>query len=178
MKQKKSTLYVVQAAVIAALYVALTYAQEFLWPGSASAAIQFRVSEMLTMLALFTPAAVPGLTVGCVLANLLNAGVLPVDILVGSFATLLAALAMRKCRNIRFKNIPFFSALMPAVFNGVLVGWEIEVFFIDGPFHFGSYLLQAGTVALGELGVLFILGLPFAILLEKRGLAKRLFPNC
>lgn len=175
MKQNKRTLYLVQGAVIAALYVALTYAQEALVPSSTSAAVQFRVSELLTMLALFTPAAIPGLTVGCVLANLLSVGALPIDMAVGSAATLLAVLAMRQCRNVRLKGIPVISALMPALFNGLIVGWEIEVFFIEGPFHFTSFLLQAGLVALGELGVLLLLGLPFALLLEKRGLDKRLF---
>lgn len=175
MKQKKNTLYLVQGAVIAALYVALTYAQETLWPGSASMQIQFRVSELLTMLALFTPAAVPGLTVGCVLANLMNVSVLPVDMVVGPIATLLSVLAIRACRHIRLWNIPFISALMPALFNGILVGWEIEVFFIDGPFHFVSFLIQTGTVALGELVVLFVLGIPFAVLMEKRKLDKKLF---
>lgn len=175
MKQKKSTLYLVQGAVIAALYVALTYAQEALAPGTATMAVQFRIAEALTMLALFTPAAVPGLTLGCVLANLLSVSMLPIDMVVGSLATLLAVLAMRRCRQIRVKNIPLVSALMPALFNGVIIGWEIETFLIDGPFHFGSFLMQAGLVALGELGVLFVLGIPLGLLLEKRGLDKRLF---
>ncbi len=177
MKKKQSTLYVVQAAVIAALYVALTYAQEILWPGSASMQVQFRISEMLTMLALFTPAAVPGLTIGCVLANVVSVSALPVDMIVGPIATLLAVLAMRQCRNIRLWKLPLVSALMPALFNGVIVGWEIEVFFIDGPFHFTSFLLQAGLVALGECAVLLLLGLPFAVLIEKRALDQKLFPQ-
>lgn len=175
MSNKKSTIYVVQGAVIAALYVALTYAQEALLPGTTSMAVQFRASELLTMLALFTPAAVPGLTVGCMLANLLNAQALPIDMVVGPIATLLAVLAMRRCRNIRLWRVPFVSAMMPAVFNGLIVGWEIETFFIDGPFHLVSFLAQAGLVALGELGVLFVLGIPFVMVMEKRRLDKKLF---
>ena len=65
-------------ALIAALYVTLTYAQNFLLPGTASQAIQFRASEALCVLALFTPAAIPGLTVGCLLFNISN-GALPLD---------------------------------------------------------------------------------------------------
>lgn len=171
----KKTMNVVYAAVIAALYVVLTYAQEAILPGFTSGSVQFRLSESLTMLALFTPAAIPGLTIGCVLSNLMNAGAMPIDMLVGSLATLFAALVMYKCRKIRFKGIPFVSALMPAIFNGVFVGWELEVFIIEGPFHFASFLTQAGLVALGELAVLFVLGIPLSMVIEKRGIAKKLF---
>ena len=69
----RKVLFVVQTAIIAALYAALTYAQNFLLPGTTSAAVQFRVSEALNVLALFTPAAIPGLTLGCVLSNIYNA---------------------------------------------------------------------------------------------------------
>ena len=69
--------FLAHGALIAALYVALTYLQNALIPGSASWAIQFRASEALCVLALFTPAAIPGLTVGCVLFNLSYAGALP-----------------------------------------------------------------------------------------------------
>ena len=117
---KKSTIYLVQGAVIAALYVALTYAQEILLPGSTSMAVQFRLSELLTMFALFTPAAIPGLTVGCVLANLVCMQALPLDIILGSLATLLATLCMYKLRNIRIFSLPILAVLMPVVFNAVI----------------------------------------------------------
>ena len=74
-------------AAVAALYVALTYAQEALLPGSASMAVQFRLSEALTMLCIFTPYAIPGLTVGCLLANIVSSGALPVDMIMGTFAS-------------------------------------------------------------------------------------------
>ena len=94
MKNKK-VLFIVQAAVIAAMYAALTYAQNLLWPGSTSAAVQFRVSEVLNVLALFTPAAIPGLTLGCVLSNIYNIGSgLPLDMIFGSLATLGSAVCM------------------------------------------------------------------------------------
>ena len=175
MKKKNKSLYIVQAAVIAALYVALTYVQEALLPGTTSMAVQFRASELLTVLALYTPAAIPGLTFGCILANIMNSGVLPVDIIFGSLATFLAALCMYKAKNIRIKKIPLLSLIMPAIFNGIIIGWEIEVFFIEGSFHTLSFLTQAGLIALGELGVLLILGIPFVLLIEKQSLDKRLF---
>ncbi len=159
-------------AIIAALYCALTWAQEMLFPGSASAAVQFRISEAMTVLAIFTPAAIPGLTVGCALSNLVFMGALPLDVLIGSFATFLATVCMHKLRDVSLKGIPFASLLMPAVFNGVIIGAEIEIFFIEGPFHFMSFLVQGGLVALGELGVLFTLGILLCRVIKNKKLQK------
>lgn len=171
----KSTVYIVQAAVIAALYATLTILQNTLLPGTASAAVQFRVAEVLTILAVFTPAAIPGLTIGCVIANISSLSVLgPYDMIFGSLASLLAAVLMYLLRNKRLFKLPVAAALMPALANGILVGFEIEFFFVEGGFHFGDFLLQGGCVALGELGVLIVLGLPLARLIEKQGFDKKL----
>lgn len=171
----KSTVYIVQAAVIAALYAALTILQNTLLPGTASMAVQFRVAEVLTILAIFTPAAIPGLTVGCVIANISSLSVLgPYDLIFGSIASLLAAVLMYLLRNKRLFKLPVAAALMPALANGIIVGFEIEFFFVEGGFHFGDFLFQGGCVALGELGVLFVLGLPLARLIEKQGFDKKL----
>lgn len=171
----KSTVYIVQAAVIAALYATLTILQNTLLPGTASMAVQFRVSEVLTILAVFTPAAIPGLTIGCIIANISSLSVLgPYDMIFGSLASLLAAVLMYLLRNKRLFKLPVAAALMPALSNGILVGFEIEFFFVEGGFHFGDFLLQGGLVALGELGVLFVLGLPLARLIEKQGFDKKL----
>ena len=159
MKTKKQVLWLAQAAVIAAQYAALTVLQGGIVPGTASMAVQFRVSEAMTLLCCITPAAIPGLTLGCFLANFLFMDALPLDMLLGSLATLLAGLAMYLLRNIQWKKLPLLAALMPAIFNGVIIGLEIEIFFIDGPFHFTSFLVQGGLVALGELVVCFTLGL-------------------
>lgn len=171
----KSTVYIVQAAVIAALYAALTILQNTLLPGTASMAVQFRVAEVLTILAVFTPAAIPGLTIGCVIANISSLSVLgPYDLIFGSIASLLAAVMMHLLRSKRLFKLPVASALMPALANGIIVGFEIEFFFVEGGFHFGDFLFQGGCVALGELGVLFVLGLPLARLIEKQGFDKKL----
>ena len=175
MNRQKSTLYVVQAAVIAALYVVLTVGQEMLLPSTTSMAVQFRASEALTMLAVFTPAAIPGLTVGCLVSNLLNVGVLPIDMVVGSLASFMAAMTMYWLRKVRIFGLPVPAAIMPALFNGVIIGLEIEIFFIEGSFNFVSFLIQGGLVALGELGVCIVLGLPLAALVEKIGLDRRVF---
>lgn len=175
MKNKK-VLFLVQTAVIAAMYAALTYAQNLLLPGTTSAAVQFRVSEALNVLALFTPAAIPGLTLGCILSNIYNIGAgLPLDMIFGSLATLGATLSIYFLRNVKIKNYPFLSLLMPALWNGIVIGWEIETFFIEGPFNFGSFLLQGGLVALGELSVLFILGTILYYVITNRSLDKKLF---
>lgn len=171
----KSTVYIVQAAVIAALYAALTILQNTLLPGTASMAVQFRIAEVLTILAVFTPAAIPGLTIGCVIANISSLSVLgPYDLIFGSIASLLAAVLMYLMRSKRLFKLPVASALMPVLANGIIVGFEIEFFFVEGGFHFGDFLFQGGCVALGELGVLFVLGLPLARLIEKQGFDKKL----
>ncbi|MBO4445953.1 MAG: QueT transporter family protein [Clostridia bacterium] len=171
----KATGQLTQGAIIAAMYAALTYLQGFILPGSTTAAVQFRVSEALNVLALFTPAAIPGLTVGCIIANIYSIGQgLPLDMIFGSLATLGATLCIRLLRNVKVKDYPILSMLMPALWNGVIVGWEIETFFIAGKFHFSDFLLQGSLVALGELGVMFILGSALYIALKKRNINKLL----
>ena len=171
MKDKRIR-YIVQAAMIAALYAVLTIGQNLLLPGTASMAVQFRVAEALTVLAVYTPAAIPGLTIGCVIANIssVTAGLGFYDMIFGSLASLLAALAMYGLRNVRIKDIPFPALLMPALFNGIIVGFEIDFFFIGNlHFNFVDFLIQGGFVALGELTVLIVLGIPLCILLNKQG---------
>ena len=174
MNIRKKNHRIAVAGIIAALYVALTYAQEMLFPNSTSMAVQFRMSEALTMLCVFTPSAIPGLTIGCLLANVVSLGALPVDMIMGTTATLLATLCMYKARNIHFKGLPLVSALMPAIFNGIIIGLEIEIFFIEGPFNFVSFLTQAGLVALGELAVLYTLGLMLAKTIKNKNFEKYL----
>lgn len=173
--KKTKTQKIVQIAVIAALYAALTYAQNLLIPGSASMAVQFRVSEVLNILALFTPYAIPGLTIGCVISNLygITSG-LPLDMIFGSLATLGATTCIYFLRNTKIKTYPLPAMLMPAVWNGIIVGWEIEYFFIEGGFHFGDFLFQGGCVALGELAVMLTLGTALYYAITKRKLDKKL----
>lgn len=172
MKNKK-LLRLVEGAVIASLYIVINYSQEMLLPTSTTMAVQFRVAEVLTLLACFTPSAIWGLTLGCFVANFISIGTLPLDWALGSVATLLAAITMYMLRGIRLFTLPVFSALMPAVFNGVIIGLEIEIFYVKGGFHMGSFLVNAGFVALGELVVCLVLGLPFCKLLERLPLFQK-----
>ena len=150
MKQK--TRMLTHGAMLAALYTALCYLQNLLIPGSASWAIQFRAAEALCVLALFTPAAVPGLTVGCLLFNLSFSGALPLDPIMGTGATLLATAAMYFTRKLTVRSYPLLAMLMPALCNAFLVGWELEIYIG------GGFWLNALYVAIGEAAVLLTLG--------------------
>ena len=160
-----------RAAIIAALYAVLTHLQNLLLPGSATWAIQCRLSEALCVLSLFTPAAIPGLTIGCLVFNITFAAALPLDWVVGTLATLVAAASMRILRHVRVKGYPLLSMLMPALANAILVGWELTVYIG------GAFLINAFYVALGELIVMLTLGTLLLRVIETRGLANRLFPD-
>ena len=144
--------------MIAALYAALTHMQNLLLPGSASWAIQFRASEALCVLAYMTPAAVPGLALGCLLFNVTAGAGLPLDLLVGSLASFLAALTMWHLR-----RKPGLGLWMPALFNAVLVGWELTVYMG------GGFWLNAMYVAIGEAAVLLTLGQALYRVIRKYG---------
>ena len=159
----------VRAAVIGALYVVLTHLQNLIFPNSASMAIQFRVSEALCVLAFFTPAAIPGLTIGCLLFNITFAAALPLDFLVGSAATLIATWGMWLTRRVTIKQLPLLGLMMPVITNSLLVGWELS-FYIGGGFG-----INALCVAIGEAAVLLTLGSVLYITMKSRGLHKRLF---
>lgn len=166
---KGKSRFLAHGAMVGALYVALTYLQNFLLPGSATWAIQFRASEALCVLALFTPAAIPGLTLGCLLFNISFAGALPLDFLVGSLATCLATAGMYYLRKVTVKGYPLIAMLLPAVSNALLVGWELSVYIG------GGFWLNALYVAIGEAAVLLTLGTALFYAIRARGLDKRLF---
>ena len=161
---KTTTRYLTRAAVIAALYVALTYLAGLM--NLAYGPVQFRFSEALTVLPFLFPEAVPGLFVGCIVSNLLSPyGAL--DLIVGSAATLLAAIWTNKCGRRWFAPMP------PVVANAVLVGAMIAWY--EAGFGAGfplAFAYNALTVGLGELVVCYALGLPLLKVLENRGITK------
>ena len=133
---------------IAALYVVLTFvAQAF---GLASGAIQVRLSEALTILPCFTAAAVPGLTVGCVLANLLT-GCAMWDVVFGSLATLIGAVGTRLLR-----EKPLLAWIPPVLSNAVIVPIVLQkVYGVPDAFWYLMLTVGAGEViACGILGLL------------------------
>jgi len=167
-----STKKITYGGILAALYVVLTYAQNFLWPGSTSMAIQLRISEALCVFAFFTPAAIPGLTLGCLLYNVSWAQSLPLDWLVGSLATLLATCSMWKLRKVG--RWPVLGLLMPAIWNAPLVGWELTLYFGENGFTWAVFGLNALYVFLGEAIVLLVVGTALYYALLARGLDRRL----
>ena len=155
--KNKNILLLTQAAMIAALYVVLTFlANAF---GLASGAIQVRLSEMLTILPAFTPAAIPGLAIGCFLSNLLT-GCCILDIVMGSIATLLGAIGAYLLRKWKWL-IP-----IPAILaNAMIVPWVLT-----SPYGYGltdawSYLVV--TVSVGEIISCGILGMILYFALQK-----------
>ena len=155
----KTTRIITQAAVIAALNTVLTYAQYLLWPESTSMAIQVRISEAMLVLAF--------MTIGCLLFNLTYAGTLPLDWLVGTLATLLAVWGMRMTRNITVKGYPILGMLLPALTNGLLVGWELTYYIGEASFWYNALF-----VALGEVIALLVVGTVLFYAIKNRKLEK------
>ena len=152
MKKKFDTKFMVEASVIAAVYAVLTFV---LMPFSYGM-MQVRISEALTILPAFTPAAVPGLFIGCLVANALGPNGV-VDIVIGSLATLLAAVGSRW-----LKDHPLLVPLPPVIANAVLVGWELS--YVYG---MGALPVCMAWVGLGELISCYVVGLPLMKLLKK-----------
>ncbi len=152
----KKVLSIVQAAVIAALYVMLTLFSNTL--GLANFAIQVRFSEALTILPFFTPAAIPGLFVGCILSNLLT-GCLPLDVLFGSLATLLGACGTYCLR----KQTKWLAPISPIIANTASIPFVLAYIY---QFN-GSVPYFMFTVAIGEIISCGILGMLLLNLLQK-----------
>ncbi|WP_277668969.1 QueT transporter family protein [Caproiciproducens galactitolivorans] len=163
--------YLVQGAMIAAIYTVLTLLAAM--ANLAYGPVQFRFSEALTLLPVFTPAAIPGLAVGCLLSNIWS-GYGAADMIFGTMATLLAAIATRQLRNVRVKNIPFLAPLPPVLFNAVVIGLEIAVFSPKG-LSWAGFWSAALTVGAGELVICFFLGLPLVAALQKIGEKRKIF---
>ena len=144
----KKVTFITHAAIIAALYVVLTLLANSL--GLASYAIQVRFSEALTILPFFTPAAIPGLFVGCIISNLL-CGSIPLDIIFGSIATLLGAVGTYALRN----RSKWLAPQPPILANTIIVP-----FILAYAYHFeGSILYFMLTVGIGEVISCGILGM-------------------
>lgn len=161
---KKSASFLAQSAVIAALYATLT-----LLPfGLSFDALQFRFAEALTILPFFTPAAIPGLAIGCVIANIWSRfGI--IDVIFGSLATLLAALLTYYLSKVKFGR--FFAPMPPVILNGLFVGALIAVATVPKTFNadifIKTFIPFALSVGFGELVVCYGLGLPLLLVLDR-----------
>ena len=147
---KSKSRFLAHGAMIAALYAALTYMQNFLIPGSATWAIQFRASEALCVLALFTPAAIPGLFIGCLIGNVIGGALVP-DVIFGSLATLIGAIFTRMLR----KKPIWLAPIPPIVSNTIIVPLVLRyAYLIELPIP-----VMMLTVFLGEVISCGVLGL-------------------
>ena len=165
MKNSK-ILPIVRAGMIAALYVALTYASALV--GLSSGAIQLRLSEMLTVLPAFLPESIPGLYIGCLIANLLTTGNI-YDILLGSLATLIGAIGARMLRNTH----PLLISLPTVIANAIIVPLVI-ILQAGGGETFASFPYFFLTVGIGEFLSAGLLGMMAYKIIDKNKLLPRL----
>lgn len=152
--RNKNLSYLTQSAMIAAIYVVLTAVFAPISFGE----IQIRIAEMLTILPVFTPAAIPGLFVGCLIGNILGGAVLP-DIICGSLATLIGAAGTYALR----KNFRVLAALPPILANTLIVPFVLR-------YAYGVTLpipLLMVTVGVGEIISCAVLGTVLAAILKK-----------
>ena len=159
--KKNQTRELTMGGMIAALYVVLTFLAQVL--GLASGAIQVRISESLTIMPVLFSSAVPGLTIGCVLANLLT-GCAPWDVVFGSLATLIGAVGTRL-----MKNKPYLSWIPPVLSNTIIVpivlmkvygvGSDGVLPWLSGLLPGGLFIPLAVQIFIGEMISCCLLGL-------------------
>lgn len=172
----KNTRKLTQTAMIAGLYAAITLATFYISFGS----VQYRVSEVLTVLPLFVTTSIPGLGIGCALANLVGffIGANPlglVDALFGSVATLMAAYCtylVGKSDKTWFKLV--FAPLPPVIINALIIGAELT-FIIIGEVSAKAFLTNAFLVLIGQAVVCYGMGIPLILVLKRGNLYKKIF---
>ena len=165
-----------EIGVIAALYTALTLVNPL-----AFGPIQCRVSEALTILPVFSPAAIPGLTLGCFLSNLIGlsmganvAGAW--DLLLGTGATLLAAIFTYLFRNVTLGRWPWLALIPPVFFNAVIIGAELALSPLLFPEpSWALFPVCAAEVGAGEAIAVFVGGSLLHLALTRSGADRRLF---
>lgn len=163
--KNKNALYLTQAAMIAALYVVLTMIANAL--GIANGNIQVRFSEALTVLPFFTPVAIPGLYIGCLIANIVTGAALP-DIVFGPLATLIGAVgtwalgkAASRCAGEKKAVLcKWLSPLPPIVANGIIVPPVLKYAYGIEPIWFSAVTVTAGEIiSCGVFGLILLFAL-------------------
>ena len=160
----KKTRFLTQSAIIAAIYATLT----LVFAPISYGPVQFRISEALTILPFFTPVAIPGLAIGCVIANF-GSGYGIIDIVFGSFATLIAAFTTYSLRKISFGK--FLAPLPPVIINALVVGAVIAYTMNGDLFNwsifYNNFKINAVMVGSGELVACYLLGFPLLLVLNR-----------
>lgn len=163
MKNQKTVRYLTRGALIAALYVAITYLCALL--GLASGAIQFRLSEALCILPAFMPEATAGLFIGCLLANLVTGSAM-IDVILGSIATLIGAIGARMLRGVRQK---WLLGVPTVLANAIIVPIAI-LYSATNTLTLVGFVPIALGVAVGEIVCACILGALLYRALERANL--------
>lgn len=164
---KKLTVYqIVLCGIIAAIYAVLTILTSSFSYGQ----IQFRIAEALCVLCWFEPVLTLGLFSGCVIANLFSP-VSALDIVVGSAATLIACLLIGKCKK------PWMVPIPVIFVNAIIVGAELSLVYMPESMFWYGFGLMGAEVGVGELVVMYGLGLPLLLLLKKRKIMDRILKH-
>ena len=156
--KNKGALYLTQAALIGAMYFALTWMSNFF--GLANGAVQLRLGEALCVLPYFMPSAVPGLFVGCLISNL-SMGCVIWDTLFGSLATLIGAFVASKLKN------KYLVPLPTVIANTVIVPFVVMYCYTPGVKSFGVYATITASVFAGEILSAYVLGIILLLALNK-----------
>ena len=159
MNNEKTVERLVRTAIIAAIYAVITLCLAPISYGP----VQFRVSEIMVLLAFFDPFYIGGLTLGCFIANLLGPNGLP-DVIFGTIATFISVYAISfTAKHIKNNNIALIIAsLWPTIFNGLIIGWELNYLYQL------PIILSMLEVAAGEIVVVTIVGVPVIKLLKNK----------
>ena len=165
-KNKKVIRFVVFNGIIAALYVVLAY----IFAPISYGPVQARIAECMTIFPIFSWGTIPGVTLGCLIANLINPENLgPIDIVGGTLATLIAGVFSY----LLGRKIKWLGLIPPVIFNGLIVGGYLSYMFLE-QITIGGVAFTMLTVAAGELAVMLVLGIPLVAVIDKTGLRKKL----
>lgn len=158
------------SAVVAALYAGLT----LLLAPISFGVLQFRVSEVLCILPFFFPSSVWGLFIGCAIANIMSTFG-PLDVIFGSLASLLAALCTMQIGK-KSKGIAgcILACLPPVIFNGIIIGTMATLMTVTPDGFWAGFALNGGQIALEELVVMYVAGLPIMLWGRTKGVFKML----
>ena len=163
---KINTRNLITAAIIGALYAVLTMVLAPISYGP----VQFRVSEVLCILPFFMPCTSWGLFIGCIVANLMSAAGL-LDVVFGSLATLITCVCIAQCGKMgNTLRARLLACFMPVIWNALIVGATLTVALagLNPLKDIGAFAVYAGQVGLGELGVMYVIGLPPMTYLPKK----------
>ncbi len=160
-----------RTAVIAAVYVALCLVLAPLSFGP----VQIRFAEALVLLPVICPQAVLGVTIGCFLANFIASA--PIDMVVGTLATLFAALLTRRLRHKRMFGFALLASMPPVLINAVVVGIMLTILYVSPTAPAGVYLFNMASVGVGQLISCTVLGTLLVAAIEKNAPLRRYFSD-